>query len=160
MTAPAMTPMGFKALLAPVARLVAGRALDATLQGELNRLFPSAGSEFQAIFAACRAAIADGWMCSREAGGIRYGRVIKPDAALASCSVDVVEMKDLAGPQHRHPHGEIDMIMPLDAGATFDGHPAGWLVYAPDTSHSPTVAGGSALVLYLLPQGAIEFAKS
>jgi hypothetical protein len=34
------------------------------------------------IFAACKAAIADGWMCNREAGGIRYGRVIKPDPAL------------------------------------------------------------------------------
>jgi hypothetical protein len=155
-----MTPVEFKALLAPVARQVAGRPLDATLQAELNRRFSPAAGEYLSIFAACRAAVADGWMCAREAGGIRYGRVIKPDAELAGLSVDVVEMRDLAGPHHRHPHGEIDMIMPLTAGATFDGHPAGWLVYGPGTSHSPTVAGGSALVLYLLPQGAIEFTKS
>jgi hypothetical protein len=50
--------------------------------------------------------------------------------------------------------------MPLTPGATFDGRPAGWLVYGPDTSHSPTVAQGSALILYLLPEGAIEFAKT
>lgn len=154
-----MNPIEFKALLAPVARQLAGRSLDATLQGDLNRLFPATGTEFRAIFSGCRSAIAEGWMCSREAGGIRYGRVIKPDPDLAHCSVDVVEMTDLAGPQHRHPHGEIDLIMPLTPGATFDGHASGWLVYGPDTSHSPTVAGGSALVLYLLPRGAIEFTK-
>jgi hypothetical protein len=157
---PAVTVADLKALLAPVARHIAGHTLDARLQEELNRCYPSAGAEFQAIFAACRAAIAAGWMCSREAGGIRYGRVIKPDAELGGCSVDVVEMTDLAGPRHRHPHGEIDMIMPLDACATFDGRPAGWLVYGPDTTHAPTVAGGSALVLYLLPQGAIEFTQN
>ncbi|MBP6368696.1 MAG: DUF4863 family protein, partial [Burkholderiales bacterium] len=41
--------------------------------------------------------------------------------------------------------------------ATFDGQGAGWVVYGPGSAHSPTVAGGRALVLYLLPQGAIEF---
>jgi hypothetical protein len=69
-------------------------------------------------------------------------------------------MSNLAGPHHRHPHGEIDLIMPLNESATFDGRPAGWLVYGPDSSHAPTVAGGTAWVLYLLPQGAIEFTKS
>jgi len=65
----------------------------------------------------------------------------------------------LAGPHHVHPHGEIDLIMPLTEGATFDGHPAGWCVYGPGSAHRPTVANGAALVLYLLPQGAIEFTR-
>lgn len=68
-------------------------------------------------------------------------------------------MADLAGPHHVHPNGEIDLIMPLTAGATFDGHPAGWCVYGPGTAHRPTVAHGRALVLYLLPEGAIEFTR-
>jgi hypothetical protein len=68
-------------------------------------------------------------------------------------------MQDVAGPHHRHPKGEIDLIMPLDEPAMFDGHPAGWLVYGPDSAHRPTVSGGSALVLYLLPEGAIEFTR-
>jgi len=38
--------------------------------------------------------------------------------------------------------------------------PCFWLVYGPGSAHSPTVAHGRALVLYLLPQGAIEFTKS
>ena len=44
-----------------------------------------------------------------------------------------------------------------DEGATFDHHGAGWLVCPPGTAHSPTVRHGRALVLYLLPDGAIEF---
>jgi Domain of unknown function (DUF4863) len=155
-----MTTEIFRSLIATVTDRIHGRALDATLDADLNREFPAEGPVYGAIFSACRAAIAAGRMCNREAGGIRYGRVIKPDAALGGFSVDVVEMKDLAGPHHRHPNGEIDLIMPLTPGATFDGRPAGWLVYEPDTSHRPTVASGSALVLYLLPQGAIEFTKS
>ena len=61
---------------------------------------------------------------------------------------------------HVHPHGEIDLIMPLTAGALFDGHPAGWCVYGPGSAHAPTVTVGRALVLYLLPQGAIQFTQS
>ncbi|HWM69778.1 MAG TPA: DUF4863 family protein [Steroidobacteraceae bacterium] len=63
-------------------------------------------------------------------------------------------------PHHRHPNGEIDLIMPLEPGAQFDGRDAGWLVYGPGSAHSPTITHGRALVLYLLPQGAIEFTKS
>ena len=92
-------------------------------------------------------------MCNREGGGIRYGRVVKPTDATHGFSVDVVEMNDLKGPHHRHPNGEIDMIMPLDGMAKFDGRGKGWLVYPPDSAHSPTVSEGKALVLYLLPQG-------
>jgi hypothetical protein len=155
-----MTPETFKPLIAVVTDRIRGRPLDAQLDADLNREFPADGPVFESIFKACQAAIAAGWMCNREGGGIRYGRVIKPDASLGQFSVDVVEMKDLAGPHHRHPNGEIDLIMPLTPGATFNGRPAGWLVYGPDTSHRPTVAGGTALVLYLLPEGAIEFTRN
>jgi len=98
-------------------------------------------------------------MCNREAGGIKYGRVMKPSPETRGFSVDVVDMQDLKGPHHRHPKGEIDMIMPLTPEAKFDGHGEGWFVYAPDTAHNPTVSSGRALVLYLLPEGAIEFTK-
>ena len=90
---------------------------------------------------------------------IRFGRVIKPGPDSAGFSVDVVHMDDVVGPHHRHPNGEVDMVMPLTPGAQFDGHGAGWVVYPPDSAHPPTVSGGAALVLYLLPDGAIEFSK-
>lgn len=155
-----MTPEAFTQLVATLSRRIEGKALDERLETELNAAYPPEGPVFRELFAACRDGIAAGWMCNREAGGIRYGRVVKPGAATHGFSVDVVEMSDVRGPHHRHPHGEIDMIMPLTDGARFDGRGAGWLVYPPDSAHSPTVSDGKALVLYLLPQGAIEFAKA
>jgi hypothetical protein len=32
-------------------------------------------------------------------------------------------------------------------------------VYPPGSAHRPTVSGGRALVLYLLPEGRIEFSR-
>jgi len=149
----------FTRLIADVTRRIQGRALDEKLQTDLESMFPADGPVYWEIFTACRAAIDAGWMCNRESGGIKFGRVIKPSDATHQFSVDVVDMQPLAGPHHRHPNGEIDLIMPLEPDAKFDGHGAGWLVYGPDSAHSPTVAGGRALVLYLLPEGAIEFSR-
>lgn len=155
-----MTPEQLRDLISPITHRLQGRSLDQALETELNRTFAAGGAVFQSIFSACRAGIEAGWMCNRAAGGIKFGRVIKPDANLHGYSVDVVEMNDIKGPHHRHPHGEIDMIMPLTPAAKFDGRGAGWLVYGPDSAHFPTVSEGKALVLYLLPQGAIEFTNA
>jgi len=155
-----MTPEQFNALIAPIAAYIGDRPLDASLDADLNAKYPGKGTEFNAVFDACRAAIAAGWMCNREAGGIKFGRVTRPGPQTEGFSVDVVDMESVAGPHHRHPNGEIDLIMPLTPEAKFDGRGAGWLVYGPGSAHSPTVSAGRALVLYLLPQGAIEFTQT
>jgi hypothetical protein len=155
-----MTADEFTGLMASITGRIEHRPLDKALEADLNRLFPAGGDVFRSVADACRAGIAAGWMCSREHAGIRYGRVVKPGASTHGFSVDVVEMADVAGGHHRHPAGEIDLVMPISATARFDGHGAGWLVYEPGTAHYPTVDGGKALVLYLLPQGAIEFTKA
>lgn len=152
-----MTPERFAELVSTVTAEVAGRPLDAALAERLERSFPARGPVVASIATACRDAVAAGWMCNREAGGIRYGRVLKHGPATHGFSVDVVDMTPLAGPHHRHPNGEIDLVLPLEPGARFDGHGAGWVVYGPGSAHRPTVTGGRALVLYLLPGGAIEF---
>ncbi len=155
-----MSPIeNFQALIQEITDFIGDKPLDQALQAQLNERFPCKGEVYERVFEACRAGIDEGWMCQYEGGGVRYGRVIKPADALNGYSVDVVDMKDLAGPHHRHPNGEIDLIMPLDASAEFDGHPGGWLVYGPDSAHSPTVSKGRALVLYLLPEGKIEFTR-
>ena len=152
-----MTLDAFTSLIGGVTARLAGRPLDEALARDLNAAMPGKGADVAAIARACREAIREGWMCNRDAGGIRYGRVVKPGPATHGHSVDVVEMNDVVGPHHRHPNGEIDLVMPIDANARFDGHAAGWVVYGPGSAHRPTVTGGRALVLYLLPQGAIEF---
>lgn len=150
---------GFIDLIAEVTARIDGKPLNASLERELNAAFSPDGQEYAQILAACRAAIDAGWMCNREAGGIRYGRVIKPSPRTHGFSVDVVDMDDIVGPHHAHPNGEIDLVMPLTPDAEFDGRRAGWRVYEPRSSHRPTVTRGRALILYLLPEGSIEFTK-
>lgn len=134
-----------------------GLNLDRALQDWLNQHHGPGTPSFEGLRESCVTGVAEGWLCQREAGGLRYGRVFKPADDLQGCSVDVVDMTDVAGPHHTHPSGEIDLILPLDADARFDGQPAGWLVLPPGSAHRPTVSQGRALVLYLLPQGQIQF---
>ena len=151
------TPMQFQELVAPVARFAQGRALDAALQADLNLQFPPAAEAFRRIREACHAGIAAGWLCGQGDVKRRFGRIFEPGEATHGFSVDVVDITDLVGNHHRHPTGEIDMIMPVTPEAKFDGRGAGWLVYAPGTGHRPTVTAGRALILYLLPEGKIEW---
>ena len=150
----------FAELLATITARIAGRSLDDELQSFLSENFPPGGEAFDDLAALCRQGIDTGWLCDREHGGIRFGRIIKPGPETSGFSVDVVEMANIAGPYHGHPNGEIDMIIPETPDARFDGHGQGWLVYAPDSEHFPTVTGGRAIVLYLLPAGEIDFTRS
>jgi hypothetical protein len=152
-----MTPSEFQSLIGRLTEEIAGVPLGPALEARLNAEHGPGSRGYALIFDACREGVKAGWMCSREADGIRYGRVVKPSEATHGFSVDVVEMENVAGPHHAHPNGEIDLIMPLTEGACFDGRPAGWCVYEAASAHRPTVTQGRALVLYLLPQGAIDF---
>lgn len=149
----------FRAQIAQLTNQLAGRPLDAALDAWLNAEHGPASETYRALRRSCETGVAEGWLCNREADGIRYGRVFKPADDLHGFSVDVVDMRDIVGPHHVHPEGEIDLIMPLEGDARFDGRPAGWLVLPPGSAHRPTVTGGRALVLYLLPNGRIEFTK-
>jgi hypothetical protein len=152
-----VTPETFRAQIAALTAQIAGRPLDSTLDAWLNHELGPASETYRALKASCEAGVAAGWLCNREGGGIRYGRIFKPADDLHGFSVDVVDMHDIAGPHHLHPNGEIDLVMPIEGDARFDGRPAGWLVCPPGSAHPPTVTGGRALVLYLLPEGKILF---
>ena len=119
-----MTPDEFRRQVSAVTAEVAGRPLDASLQHWLNAHHGAGSASFEALARSCRTGVADGWLCDREGGGIRYGRIFKPSADLHGFSVDVVDMTDVVGPHHSHPNGEVDLVMPID------GHP-GQLVPQP-----------------------------
>ncbi len=155
-----MSPSEFRQQINQLTAQLAARPLDAELDAWLNTHHGAESQTYRQLKQACLSGVEEGWLCDREGGGIRYGRIFKPAEDLHGFSVDVVDMKDTAGPHHVHPHGEIDLIMPLDEAAQFDGRPAGWLVCPPGSAHQPTVSGGRALVLYLLPQGSIEFTRT
>jgi hypothetical protein len=152
-----VTPAHLRALVGDLTAQIARRALDADLDVWLNERHGATSPTYRALKEGCEAGVAAGWLCNREGGGIRYGRIFKPAPDLHGFSVDVVDMKDIAGPHHVHPQGEIDLVMPIEGDARFDGRPAGWLVCPPGSAHRPTVSEGRALVLYLLPEGQIHF---
>jgi len=149
----------FKTRLAAVTTQIHHRPLNSALDEWLNANLGTDTPTYRELKQSCEEGVAQGWLCKYEGGGLRYGRIFKPSEDLHGFSVDVVDMANVAGPHHVHPQGEIDLIMPIEGDATFDGRPAGWLVCPPSSAHRPTVTQGRALVLYLLPNGDIEFTK-
>ncbi|MCP5088877.1 MAG: DUF4863 family protein [Rhodobacteraceae bacterium] len=154
---PDQSLLKFTAIVEPVTTMISNGEIDAGLESRLNAAFPPSGETFRNIEKACHQAIAEGWMCSQGSEGRRFGRVLEPSPKTDNLSVDVVDLTSIVGPHHRHPTGEICMIMPVTETAQFDGHDAGWCVNPPGSAHHPTVTDGRALVLYLLPEGKIEF---
>ena len=145
--------------IADLTSQIAGKPLDEGLQTWLNQEHGVGSDTYRDLEQICRRGVSEGWLCQHEAGGIRYGRVFKPAEDLQNFSVDVVDMDNVVGPHHAHPNGEIDLVMPLEGEARFDDHPAGWVVYPAGSAHQPTISDGRALVLYLLPEGSIEFTR-
>jgi hypothetical protein len=147
----------FIKLSGEIAGTIGERPLDKALQAHLSATYPPDGDVFRRIEALCAQGEKDGWLCTREAGDIRFSRPVKPGGEAGRFSVDVVRMKNVKGPHHVHTKGEIGMIMPIDGAPRFDGMDRGWYVYEIGSDHWPTVSGGTAYVVYFLPDGAIEF---
>jgi hypothetical protein len=155
-----MNQAEFRKQLSALTQQIGLRTLDRDLETLLNDRFGVDTDWYQQIMNLCISGVEQGWLCNRVGGGIRYGRIFKPADDLAGFSVDVVDMANIAGPYHHHPLGEIDLIMPIEGDALFDGHAAGWMVASPGSAHAPTVTNGRALVLYLLPEGQIQFIEN
>ena len=150
----------FTTAVKAVTERIAGKPLDSGLLDILNENFPPGGEAFDDLAALCRQGIDEGWLCFREQEGIKFGRIIKPGPETHGYSADVVEMEDVIGPYHGHPNGEVDMIIPESPAAKFDGYGQGWQIYAPESEHFPTATGGKVIVLYLLPDGKIDFNRT
>jgi hypothetical protein len=151
-----LTPQSLQPLLRFVADLdlhdpeAARVALDAR--------YPLDSPEVVALREAMEAGVAAGTVCHMGEDPVRYSRLFKATEDSLGFSADAVLMS-APGPRHLHPEGEVDLCFALDGEPKFDGNAPGWTVYGPGSQHVPTVAGGTMLILYLLPQGAIEFLK-
>lgn len=99
----------------------------------------------------------EGWLCDRGEPGSRFSRVAKPEKA-HGFSIDAV-LLSASGPWHRHTHGEVNYCIALEGAPKFVGNEPGWAVFAPGTEHVPTVSGGTMLIFYFLPGGAVEWKK-
>jgi hypothetical protein len=152
-----MSQARFNEIMGDIAKAIGDKPVDMSLHAFLTQTFSPDGAVFKEVETLCRDGEAGGWLCGREQGGIKFGRCVKPGGVAGKFSVDVVRMNDVKGPHHAHPNGEIGMIMPVSGSPKFDGFPRGWYVDPPGSDHWPTVEGGDAYVLYLLPEGAIQF---
>ena len=141
----------------PVIQVLRDLSLEdpAAVQAELERQFPMADETVQQIRSIMVGGLEQGWLMTKESGGIQFGRIAKDHQGF---SVDAV-LSGGPGPKHRHPNGEVDLLFATDGNPEFDGHPEGWAVYAPGSEHVPAVVGGEMLILYLLPDGAIEWVQ-
>ena len=142
--------------------LDAARGVDladpSSARAELERRLDPRGPEARALAEALLGLYREGRIAERGAPPVRWGRVAKATPETSDFSIDVVWM-DGAGPRHRHPQGEVNFCIALEGDPRFDGQPAGWVVLPPGSSHVPAVEGGAMLIVYLLPQGEIEFAR-
>lgn len=147
-----------EAALSPVfAALRGADPEDARLAGRLTAELPLDGAVCTAVRDAAHRGLAEGWLCDREAGGVRFSRPVKPSPASGGFSVDAVVMDRVAGPKHTHPNGEINLCFAEEGDPKFCGHGAGWVVFGRGSTHVPRVDGGRMLILYFLPGGAIDF---
>lgn len=95
------------------------------------------------------------WLLTRERQGLRFGRLAKD---LEGYSADAVLLREQTpGPRHRHPRGEISILLPIAGSPSFEGHTEGWAVCAPGSEHVPAVRGGEMLILYFLPGGEVDW---
>ena len=118
--------------LEPVFRLLDGAdPSDPGLRGRLDRELPVQGPVCAAVRAAAEDGVSSGWLCDREAGGIRFSRPVKPGEDSAGFSVDAVVMDRIKGPEHTHTNGEINLCFAQEGDPRFDGNPEGWVVFAP-----------------------------
>ena len=81
-----MTQSAFESLLGEITTAIAERPLDDDLQAFLNAAYPAEGEVVARIAALCVEGEAEGWVCGREAGGIAFGRVIRPGASPSTSS--------------------------------------------------------------------------
>jgi len=123
---------------------------------QLNARFDPAGPEAADLNAALEALLAAGSIADRGELPVMWSRVTKACEESRGLSIDVVRMTG-PGPRHRHPRGEVNWCVARSGAPTFDGAGPGWVVKAEGSTHVPTVAGGEMVIVYLLPEGAIEF---
>lgn len=145
----------FRRALEPILERLAGLdPAEPTAAEILNRELPADHPAVTRVAELFEQGVAEGWLCDRSAGDVRYSRVHK--AASDELSIDAVRMVG-PGPGHAHPNGEFDLCLPVSGSPRFDGKGDPWVVYPPGSWHVPTVESGTMNILYFLPGGAIEF---
>ena len=123
---------------------------------ELGRRFDPTGDAAQELRSELISLLDEGAIADRGEMPVKWGRVAKACEESRNFSIDVVLMNG-AGPEHLHPKGEVNYCIALEGTPTFEDQAPGWVVMPTGSTHVPTVAGGTMLIVYLLPDGEIDF---
>lgn len=151
------SPESVKTALIPLAKLVSDLNLSDSVQAtrSLNQVAsPGSLIEVERILVAANE---EGWLTPKQATPtLTFGRISKALPETWDQSIDAVDIVG-AGAEHTHPKGEVSYCITLEGDPKFDGHGPGWVVYGPDSHHTPTVEGGRMLIIYFQPGGAIKW---
>lgn len=136
------------------------------LEAILNAEYGPGSSTFDTLANLAKIGVAEGWAANEEVQGVKYrrSRLVEPCAETFYFSITLVYMESDAafrGDYHKHPYGEINLIVPLTPGAEIAG-PNGWCSHGwtspePGSHHYPEVRGGAAIALFYLPAGRISY---
>jgi hypothetical protein len=121
------------------------------------------------------AGVAEGWAADTEIAGPNLRRSLvaapTPETFYFSLTAVYLNSRDarvfddgdevMRAGRHGHPYGEINLVVPVDAGAQLKGlqgwQGAGWTAPDPASWHHPEVRGGALISLTYLPAGRIAF---
>lgn len=147
-------------LLKPILQQLAQQNLAATenVKSALDRAFHKNSALVGEIRAMFDRGITEGWLCDKKAGTASFSRVAKPSDETLGFSIDAVSLEG-PGVWHRHTTGEVDLCFAAKGDPRFDGHPEGWVIFAPGSDHVPTATQGTMNILYFIPQGALQWKK-
>lgn len=145
------------------------------LEDWLNAVHGPGSLLYESLAELVRRGVRDGWAANVEVDGPRYrrSRIAEPTAQTLQFSITAVYMDSTGTPQrnpegslrgdyHAHPYGEINMVIPLNAGAALAGPNGwchgGWTAPPPGSHHYPEAKGGAVIALFYLPAGRISYA--
>lgn len=148
--------------LEEVKNRTAGEALDVWL----NETYGPGTELYDDLARLITEGVKDGWAANIEVDGPNYrrSRIAEPSEQLSYFSITAVYMNSIEryrGQYHQHPYGELNLVVPLDAGARLVGPRgwcgAGWTAPGPGSHHYPEVKGGALIALFYLPAGRISY---
>lgn len=140
----------------------------------LNEVYGPDTETYQAIAELVIEGVAQGWAANTEISGPHYrrSRLCEPCAETFYFSITTVFMdskgheldnleRTFRGDYHRHPYGELNMVIPLDEHAVLAGpngwQGAGWTAPSPGSHHYPEVKNGALIAFFFLPAGRIAY---
>ncbi|MFD9688981.1 DUF4863 family protein [Kitasatospora sp. NPDC001309] len=150
----------------PFLREIKNRTAGKELETWLNTTYGPDSELHTDLSKLVKQGLEEGWAANVEIDGPHYRRsVIEPPSERTEYfSITAVYMNSVPvyrGQFHQHPYGEINMVVPIDAGAELRGphgwQGAGWTAPAPASKHYPEGRGGGLIALFYLPAGRISY---